>query len=128
MSCYRMFRTRTFARWMRKAGVAESALFLATAEMALGLVDADLGGHLVKKRVPLPGHGKRSGGRTIVATNLFDRWFFLYGFEKNDRDTIEQRELKAFQEVAGALLALADHELVAAIAAGEIEELFDGKA
>jgi DNA-binding transcriptional regulator YiaG len=41
--------------------------------MAGGLIDADLGGHVVKKRVALPGQGKRGGARTIVATKLAER-------------------------------------------------------
>ena len=81
----RVFRTRTFTRWMRKAGLTDDALCDAVSEMAQGLVDADLGGHVVKKRVALPGQGKRGGARTIVATKMADRWFFLYGFGKNER-------------------------------------------
>ena len=53
---------------MRKSGLSDDALSAAVSEMASGLVDADLGGYLVKKRVPLPGKGKRGGARTIVAT------------------------------------------------------------
>ena len=49
--------------------------------MALGLIDANLGGHLVKKRVALRGRGKRAGARTIVATKFEERWVFLFGFE-----------------------------------------------
>jgi hypothetical protein len=58
-------------------------LCAAVEEMASGLIDADLGGHVYKKRVPVPGRGKRGGARTILGSNLGDRWFFLYGFEKN---------------------------------------------
>jgi hypothetical protein len=57
----------------------------AVAEMVQGLVDADLGGGIVKKRVALPGRGKRSGARTLVVTNKGKRWFFVFGCEKNDR-------------------------------------------
>jgi hypothetical protein len=49
----RVFRTRTFTRWTRKAGLTGDALCEAVSEMAQGLVDADLGGHVVKKRVAL---------------------------------------------------------------------------
>ena len=50
----RVFRTRTFTRWMRKAGLTDDALCEAVSEMAQGLIDADLGGHVVKKRMPYP--------------------------------------------------------------------------
>ncbi len=72
----RVFLTRTFTRWMRKAGLASDALCNAVSEMAQGLVDADLGGNVLKKRVALPGQGRRGGARTLVASKMADRWFF----------------------------------------------------
>jgi len=53
--------------------------------MAAGLIDADLGGSVYKKRLPLPGRGKSCGARILVATKHADRWFLLTGFGKNDR-------------------------------------------
>jgi hypothetical protein len=60
----RVFTTRYFWRWMRKIELTESALCSAVAEMASGLVDADLGGGVFKKRVALPGRGKSGSART----------------------------------------------------------------
>jgi len=54
--------------------------------MEQGLIDANLGGGIIKNRVALPGRGKRGSTRTLVATNNANRWFFLFGFEKNERD------------------------------------------
>ena len=119
----RVFRTRTFTRWMRKVGLTDNALCEAVSEMAQGLVDAGLGGYVVKKRVALPGQGKRGGARTIVATKMADRWFFLYGFGKNERANIDKDELKVFQEVAKDLLEFDDRQLTTALAAGEIVEV-----
>ncbi len=76
--------------------------------MAQGLIDAELGGHVVKKRVALSGQGKRGGARTIVATKMTDRWFFLFGFSKNERANIDKKELKILQEVAKELLSFND--------------------
>ena len=118
-----VFRTQTFTRWMRKAGLSDAGLRLAVDEMNQGLVDADLGGHLVKKRVALSGQGKRGGARTIVATKRRGRWFFLYGFEKNERANVDPSELKVLQEVAKVLLDFDDRQLAAALAAGEIVEV-----
>lgn len=89
----------------------------------MGLVDADLGGHVVKKRVRLPGQGKRSGARTIVATKLADRYCFIFGFAKNERANIGKNELKALQELAKDLLTLDDKEMQLALAAGEVMEV-----
>lgn len=119
----RVFLTRTFARWMRKAGLSNDAICGAVSEMSQGLIDADLGGNVVKKRIGLPGQGKRGGARTIVATKMADRWFFLYGFGKNERANIDKDELKVLQEVAKELLELNDRQLAVALSAGEIMEV-----
>jgi hypothetical protein len=122
----RVFRTRTFDRSMKRSGVTDRALWAAVLEMSGGLIDADLGGHVVKKRVALPGQGKRGGARTIVATKLAERWFFLYGFRKNERANIDKDELRALQEVAKDLLRLDDRQLDIALQDGEIVEVRDG--
>lgn len=108
---------------MGKAGLTDDDLCQAVTEMVAGLIDADLGGHVVKKRVALAGRGKRGGARTIVATNLADRWFFLFGFGKNERANINPDELKFFQEVAKDLLEFSERQVQVAILMGEIAEV-----
>jgi len=110
---------------MRKSGLTDEALCHAVIETAQGLIDADLGGHLVKKRVSLPGQGKRGGARTIVATKMSDRWFFLFGFSKNERANIDKDELKLLQEVASDLLSFNDQQLTTALSNGQITEVCD---
>ena len=110
---------------MKKAPLDDQALASAVAEIASGLVDADLGGDIVKKRVALPGQGKRGGARTIVATRMNDRWIFLFGFAKNERSSIGKDELRALQEVARDLLELDAEQLEIAILKGELTEVCD---
>jgi hypothetical protein len=119
----RAFKTRTFNRWLRKSGLTDEALLDAVAEMERGLIDANLGGHVVKKRVALPGQGKRGSTRTLVGTNYNDRWIFLFGFGKNERDNITANELAVLQEVAEDLLAFSDEQLEIAIENGELLEM-----
>jgi hypothetical protein len=118
-----VYKTRTFARWSRKAGLADAVLCAAVDEMAAGLVDADLGGRVYKKRVPLPGRGKSGGARTLIGADLGDRWFFLFGFEKNDRDNIDARELASLQSIARVLLKMKPRQLDQAVEAGELMEI-----
>ena len=66
---HRVFKTRQFSKWMRKTDLSDDLLCLAEREMVSGLVDADLGGDVLKKRVALPGRGKRGGIRTLVTTH-----------------------------------------------------------
>ncbi len=108
---------------MRKTELTERALCLAVSEMEAGLIDADLGGGVVKKRVPLPGRDKSGSTRTLVATNRGNRWFFLFGFEKNERDNVTGRELEALQNIAADLLRLAANELDAHVASGALQEI-----
>lgn len=119
----RVFKTRHFSRWMRKTALTETALCKAVAEMKQGLIDADLGGGVVKKRVPLPGRGKSGGARTLVATNRGDRWFFVFGFEKNERANIAAGELEALQAIAADLLKLAAKELDEQVETDALQEI-----
>jgi hypothetical protein len=121
----RVFKTRTFARWSRKAALPDRALCAAVEEIAAGLVDANLGRNLYRKRVPIPGRGKSGGARVLVATRLAERWFFLFGFAKNERGTIDERELTALQMTAEALLAMDLRSLERATEAGELTEICD---
>lgn len=68
--------TRHFSRWLGKTDLSVEALCRSVEEMERGLIDANLGGGIIKKRVALPGRGKRGGARTLVATNSANRWFF----------------------------------------------------
>jgi len=51
----RVFQTRSFSRWQRKTRLADGSLCAAVTEMIQGLIDADLGSGVVKKRAALPG-------------------------------------------------------------------------
>lgn len=118
-----ILKTRTFSRWMRKTKLDDQALIRAIQEMANGLVDTDLGGNLYKKRIALPGRGKRGSVRTIIVSNREDRWCFLFGFEKNERENITQGELAYLQGVAHVFLGFSDADLKSAIAIGEFLEV-----
>lgn len=119
----RVFKTRHFSRWMRKTELVDSSLCAAVAEMAIGLFDADLGGGVLKKRVALPGRGKSGSARTLVATNKGSRWFFVFGFEKNERTNISAKEVEALQRIAADLLRLGSSELGAHVASEALKEI-----
>jgi hypothetical protein len=119
----RVFKTHHFSRWMRKTDLTDSALCDAVTEMSQGLIDADLGGGVVKKRIGLAGRGKRGGVRTLVATNKGSRWFFVYGFEKSDRANIADDELEALKDIAEQLLARTGRQLDEAVEDGLLQEI-----
>jgi len=108
---------------MRKTELTDAALCRTVQEMVAGLVDADLGGGLVKKRVGLAGRGKSGGVRTLVATNRGSRWFFLFGFEKSERGNVSDGELEALRAIAADLLVRTSLQLDEAIADGALQEI-----
>lgn len=121
----RILKTRLFCRWMRKTELEDRLLRKAIEEMERGLIDADLGGGVYKKRIALPGRGKSGSTRTLIATNKAARWIFLYGYEKNEKDNITQAELAAWKVFAHDLLECSDMHLATLKADRELEELDD---
>lgn len=119
----RVFKTRHFHRWMRKTELLDTELCHAVVEMSQGLFDADLGGGVVKKRIGMGGRGKSGGARTLVATNRGARWFFVFGFEKNERANIAKDELEMLQDLAKDLLSRSSEQVDQAISDGALLEI-----
>lgn len=120
----RIFKTRAFTRWAFKEGVSDTALSVAVAEMVDGLIDADLGGQVCKKRVAVSGRGKSKGVRTLIAFRVHDKAFFIYGFAKSARANVGTDELKALKLLARALLNHSDDDIARALQAKELIEIF----
>ena len=107
-----IYKTKVFDRWANEQGLTDQSLCQAVKEMNAGLIDADLGGGLYKKRVARTGQGKSGGFRTLVATNRGDRWIFVFGFAKNERDNINKKEQESLKVLANQLLALSKQDLL----------------
>ena len=118
-----IFKTRNFSRWARKSGLPDSLLKMAVLEIQRGLLEADLGGGIVKKRIALPGRGKRGSARTLLATNRNDRWFFVFGFGKNERVDISENELESLKKLAKDLLGLTAAQIAVSLGEGSLVEV-----
>jgi hypothetical protein len=118
-----IFKTKWFHKWAAKQGMADDVLLAAVDELNAGLLDADLGGHVIKKRLGLPGRGKRGGIRVLVAFRREDKVFFIYGFAKKERANISAKELTALKLLASELLGYTGAILARAVAAGELIEV-----
>ena len=123
----RIFKTRHFQRWMNKTGLSDEMLVVAVLEMVAGLVDADLGGGVLKKRIALSGCGKRGSVRTLIATRRADLWIFVFGFEKKQRSNVSAEELKALRVLADELLGLSTAQLELAKRESELMEVEYGR-
>ncbi|MDR3474085.1 MAG: type II toxin-antitoxin system RelE/ParE family toxin [Devosia sp.] len=100
----RIFKVKLFARFARREGIGDGSLREAVARAMRGLIDADLGGGVIKQRVARPGAGRSGGFRTLLAFRAGDVAVFLYGFAKSDRGNITDEELDYLRSIAGQWL------------------------
>lgn len=107
----RIFKHRSFLKWAKSEAITDGSLITAISEMNDGLIDAELGSGLFKKRVPIAGQGKRGGYRTLIAFKKDDKAYFVYGFRKNERDNIDTNEKKIFKQLSKTLLNIDEKTL-----------------
>jgi hypothetical protein len=121
-----IFKRKDFARWQQSEKLPDDALCKAVKEMEAGLIDADLGGCLYKKRVARTGGGKSSGYRTLLSAKLGSRYIFLFGFPKSALANIRQDERRALQFAGKVFLTLSADGMSKALRAGVLEEVHCG--
>jgi hypothetical protein len=118
-----IFKRKDFARWQLGEKLPDVALCKAVKEMESGLIDADLGGLLYKKRVAHLGAGKSGGYRTLLSARIGSRYVFLHGFPKSDKANITQDEKKALQFAGKVFLELSAEALSTALQSGVLLEV-----
>jgi hypothetical protein len=122
----RVLATQVFHEFMESEGLTVQMLCKAVNEIEDGLIDARLGGFLVKKRVARPGRGKSKGFRTILAHRQGDRVFCLYGFAKNEQDNITKQERLALSELGDLYMRYSDRKLAEVLSDGVLIEVTCG--
>jgi hypothetical protein len=123
----RVYKLKGFARFQRREGIGDPALAEAVQAAEHGLVDADLGGGLIKQRIARAGRGKSGGYRTVIAYHRRGRAIFLLGFAKNERANVDDAELAELKGQARAFLGLRTDQIMTLIAAGELMEVSYGE-
>ena len=121
----RIFKTRAFARITRQNGIEDASLVAAVDNAMRGLIDADLGGHVIKQRVARPGQGKRGGFRMLIGFRS-DLAIFLFGFAKNKRENIDSDQLKTLREIVAIWFAADEERIAEALADGNLIEVNHG--
>jgi hypothetical protein len=119
----RVFKTKPFARFASHERIADDELLEAVERATRGLIDADLGGGVIKQRLARPGQGKSGGFRSIILFRRGARAFFVFGFAKNAQDNIDAAELQAFRRLADEVLGYDDATLALAMANGTMKEV-----
>lgn len=120
-----VFKTKWFARFARHELIADASLREAIERADRGLIDADLGGGLIKQRVARKGKGRSGGYRMIVAYRAKNRAVFFYGFAKSERENIDPKQLATAHEIAGYWLAADAKRIKQAIEEDELQEIED---
>lgn len=92
-----------------------------------GLVDADLGGGVIKQRVARPGQGRSGGFRVLIAYRARTRSVFLFGFAKSARGNVDDDELATAREIAKGWLEADAKAIAKAVAEGIIQEVDHGE-
>ena len=119
----RVLATRVFSRFAKSERISHGSLREAVDRAGRGLVDADLGGGLIKQRVARPGQGRSRGYRTVIAVRQDDKAVFLYGFAKSERDNISAADLARLKKLAALYLGATSDDLGRWCKSGELEEV-----
>jgi hypothetical protein len=119
----RVLKDLSFDDWAAEYDVTDAMLCAAAKEIEAGLVDARLGGFLLKKRVAAPGRGKRGSYRTIVGHRQADRLIFVHGFAKNETDNITKKEKEALRKLCDVYMLADDKKLAEMIEKKQMLEI-----
>ena len=123
----RIFALKRFHSWAKKHELTDALLQRAVEEIEAGIVEANLGGNLYKKRIATKGRGKSGSVRTLLAYFAGKKTIYLYAFEKSQRANITEKEKLALQELGNFYLKMNDKELEARLKAGAIVEILEAK-
>lgn len=63
----RVFKTKWFTRYATRENIDDDSLKDTIKRVEKGLMDAELGGNLIKIRIARKGQGRSSGYRTLIA-------------------------------------------------------------
>lgn len=118
-----VYLSKPFIRLAERQGLTTVQICRAVAELNEGLIDSNLGAGLFKKRIAMPGQGKRGGWRTLLGFEKGKRAFFLYLFSKNSRQNIQDGELTALKHLSKYYLSMKPDEIRAALECGELSEV-----
>jgi len=88
----RVFLNKWFEKFQKKEKISDKKIIQAVKEVENGIVDADYGHGVMKKRIARENEGKSGGYRTIILYKVDDKAFFVYGFPKKDKDNIDRKE------------------------------------
>jgi len=118
-----ILKNKLFAEWANKLKITDSVLMNVIDDLAHGLYEANLGGHVYKKRLSIGNRGKRGGARTIIAFKVHEKAIFMYGFDKSKKGNITKKEEAALKVLAKNYFSYNEKQIRQAIKAGKLVEV-----
>lgn len=119
----RIYMLKTFARFARSEGISDEDLAEAVRRAEQGLIDADLGGGLIKQRVARKGQGRSGGYRVMIAFRMESFAVLLFGFAKSAESNLDNRQVNVLRGFAATWLSSDAATIKKAIDQGQLSEL-----
>lgn len=119
----RIFKTKAFDKFAQKNHITDAELFEAVMRAEQGLIDADLGGNIIKQRIAREGQGRSGGFRSFIVYRLNENSYFVAAISKNARDNISAQELTALKELAKAYAKLTPQQIESQLKNGLLIEV-----
>ncbi|OFM31396.1 type II toxin-antitoxin system RelE/ParE family toxin [Neisseria sp. HMSC068C04] len=119
----RIFRNQWITKFAKKHKISDSELIEAVERAGKGVIDADLGGGVIKQRIARQGQGRSGGYRSLIFFRHGERAFFMTAFAKNDRENITDKELAELKKAAAIILAMTETDIEQAKSNGTFTEI-----
>ena len=119
----RVFLPRTFHRDAEREGVTDENCQEAIRKAERGLVDAPLGGGLIKQRIATGNRGAAKGSRAVVFYKRGEIAVFLHIFAKSRKANLTKLELAEYLKLARFLDGLTEAKLKELVATERWREL-----
>ncbi|MGX2975768.1 type II toxin-antitoxin system RelE/ParE family toxin [Ursidibacter arcticus] len=119
----RIFKTRAFAKFASKQKIEDTQLVEVIKRAEFGLIDANLGGNIIKQRIARQGQGKSGGYRSLIFYKINDNHFFVVGFAKNEQENISATDLASLKLLAEQYANYQDEHIALLLQTGALIEV-----
>lgn len=107
----KVYLPKSFQREANSDGVSDKGCEEAIRRAEKGLIDAKLGGGLIKQRIPRGNRGAARGSRAVIFYKREEVAVFLHMFPKSGKANLTKSELAEYLKLAQGLEKLTDGKL-----------------
>lgn len=107
----KIYLPKSFQREAKSDGISDEGCEDAIRKAEKGLIDAKLGGRLIKQRIPRGNQGAARGSRAVIFYRREEVAVFLHIFSKSGKANLTKSELETYLTLAEHLDKLTDEKL-----------------